>query len=176
MLTLVVISLTLTVITGAVQFSPGGPTVAGGSAPTVDAGKRFRVAAAELPFAVREPTLPPGWQASTFEIRAGTVRGAGPGPAVRTGWLTPQRQYLRLVQSTVEEGALVEAETGSAPAGRGTVAAGGANWVVYGGRRDEVVWVTDVAGVRLLLTGDARPGDFTTLAAAVLAAAPLPVS
>lgn len=59
------------------------------------------------------------------------------------------------------------------PAPRGTVDAGGQR-SVHTGRRGEALWVTDVDGVRLLVTGDAPAPELTRLAEATLAARPLP--
>jgi Protein of unknown function (DUF4245) len=47
---------------------------------------------------------------------------------------------------------------------------GSVRWVVYGARPTEPVWIADVKGVRLVLTGSATDDEFRTLATAVLAA------
>ena len=88
--------------------------------------------------------------------------------AVRAGYLTPSAGYLQLQQSDATEEALLAA-IGERPA-QGAQDVGGARWVVYGARPAEPVWIADVKGVRLVLTGSATDDEFRTLATAVLAA------
>jgi hypothetical protein len=88
--------------------------------------------------------------------------------AIRAGYLTPSAGYLQLQQSDATEEALLAA-IGERPA-QGAQDVGGARWVVYGARPAEPVWIADVKGVRLVLTGSATDDEFRTLATAVLAA------
>ena len=78
-----------------------------------------------------------------------------------------RRGYLQLQQSDATEEALLAA-IGERPA-QGAQDVGGARWVVYGARPAEPVWIADVKGVRLVLTGSATDDEFRTLATAVLA-------
>jgi hypothetical protein len=99
---------------------------------------------------------------------------------VRTGFLTPQGRFVRLVQSDAPEEALVAAVAGEVPVARGTVEAGGQRWVVYGEDGAEPLWVAEapVPGaepVRLLVTGSGSEADFAALAAGALAGELLPV-
>ena len=154
-------------VTRACSFSPTSPEVDRSSLPRVDAAAALRDARASTPFPLRTPLLPPDWIAQSSDV----ARVAGTRVA-RVGWVTPDDAFLRLVQSDAPEQALVASEQGD-PAARGAAVAGGRTWVVHTGVRDEAVWVTDVDGVRLLVTGDASPERFTELATAVLAAPPV---
>ncbi|MGE3288031.1 MAG: DUF4245 domain-containing protein [Pseudonocardia sp.] len=152
------------------SFAPGGPEIDPSAGPSVDAPALLRDAAKQTPFAVRIPAVPPGWRSNAVD-RAAVA--AGPGTAVRTGYVTGAGRYLQLVQSDAAEEALVRDTAGTVPPPTGVVDAGGARWVVYGG--DEPLWVADVAGVRLLVTGSAGEDEYRTLAGATLAGEALPV-
>jgi hypothetical protein len=69
----------------------------------------------------------------------------------------------------------VAAETGRpAQPATGKTDVAGTTWSHYPGRRDELAWVTTLDGISLLITGTGDGEEFRTLAAAVLAAEPLP--
>ena len=155
---LAVIVLALTGLTRACSFSPTAPTVDRGSVQRIDVAQAGRDALGAEPFAVRAPAMPPDWIAQSTDVRP-----VGGGRAFRLGWVTPESAFVRLVQSDAPEDALVTSEQGAPPA-LGPVAAGGHTWTTYRGVRGEAVWVTDVDGVRWLLTGDASPARFTQLA------------
>jgi hypothetical protein len=53
---------------------------------------------------------------------------------------------------------------------QGTLDVAGTRWVVYGTRPSEPVWIADVKGVRLVLTGSATDDEFRSMATAVIAA------
>jgi hypothetical protein len=152
------------------SFSPGGATADPSAMPTVDAHQALTAAARQAPFPVREPALPAGWRANVVDQRP----GPGGAPAVRVGWLTPAGRYLRLVQSTAEEGGLVAAESRGAPGAAQPVDVGGLSWVSYRGSNGEATWAHRADGVLWLLTGDGVPDEFQVLAAAVAAAPALP--
>jgi hypothetical protein len=161
-------------LTRACTFSPGGPAVDPSSAPTVDATSALRVAAASTDFAVRLPVVPPGWRANSSSTSA-VGSGATAAVAVRVGWLTAQGRFVQLSQSGAKPGDLVAAETGRpAQSASGETDVAGTRWAHYPGRRDELAWVTTLDGVCLLITGTGDDAEFRTLAAAVLAAEPLP--
>lgn len=151
------------------SFSPGGPSVDPSAGPTVDAAAQLRAAAPQVPFAVRVPAVPPGWRANAVD-----QVGMDGARAVRVGYVTPGGRYVRLVQSDASEEALLLDTTGAVPPARGTVEAGGRSWVGYGVEGDEPVWVADVDGVRLLVTGSGDEGEFRTLAEAAVAGEVLP--
>ncbi|MBO0848294.1 MAG: DUF4245 domain-containing protein [Pseudonocardia sp.] len=155
------------------SFSPGGPTVNPAAMPRVDVHGPLVSAARELPFAVREPSLPAGWRANSVDRRPAPA-GAG---AVRVGWVTDGGRYLRLVQTAstgADEGALVAAETGGPPRAAEPVDVAGTAWVGYTGANGEQAWVRQADGARWLITGDGVEPEFRLLATAVAAAPPLP--
>jgi hypothetical protein len=155
---LAVIVLALTGLTRACSFSPTAPTVDRGSVQRIDVPQAAREAAGAVPFAVRAPAMPADWIAQSSDVRP-----VGDSRAFRLGWVTPDNAFLRLVQSDAPEDALVTSEQGTLPA-LGPVAAGGRTWTTYRGVRGEGLWVTDVDGVRWVVTGDATPARFTQLA------------
>jgi len=145
-------------------FSPGGPVADPSTVRVVDAPAALRGLAGSVPFTVRVPATPAGWRSNS----AGTdVVGAR--KAVRVGYITPSAGYLQLQQSDATEAALLAVGPGPRPA-QGVQEVAGARWVVYGMRPAEPVWIADVKGVRLMLTGNATDDEFRTLATAVLAA------
>jgi hypothetical protein len=101
------------------------------------------------------------------------VRPVGGSRAFRLGWVTPDDAFVRLVQSDAPEDALVASEQAGPPA-LGPVSVGGRTWTTYRGVRGEALWVTDVDGVRWLVTGDATPARFTQLATTALASPVVP--
>lgn len=151
------------------SFAPGGPEVDPSAGPTVDAPALLRDAARWVAFTVRVPAVPPGWRGNGVD-RAPVADT--PATLVRAGYVTGAGRYLELVQTDAAEEALVRDVAGSVPPPTGTVDVGGARWVVYGG--DEPLWVADVDGVRLLVTGSADDDEFRTLAGATLAGEALP--
>jgi hypothetical protein len=152
------------------SFSPGGPTVDPSRLPGIDAHGALSAAARATPFAVREPVVPAGWRANAVDQRP----APGGAKAVRIGWVTDGGRYLRLVQSTAEEAALVTAEAGGPPTGAGPLSVAGAPWVAYTGGNGEQAWTRREDGVQLVVTGDGVPAEFRTLAEAVSVAKPLP--
>jgi hypothetical protein len=152
------------------SFAPDGPTVDSSHLPNVDIHGALVAAARAMPFELREPSVPAGWRANAVDQRP----GPGGASTVRVGWVTTAGRYLRLVQSTAQEGALVAAETQGPPSAARPVAAAGATWVDYQGGNGERAWTRRADGVQWLITGDATAGEFDALARAITAAAPLP--
>jgi hypothetical protein len=100
---------------------------------------------------------------------------------MRTGYLTADGRYLRLVQTDASEEALLATGSGAqaAPAS-GVVDVDGTRWVAYPGERAEPIWIAEIAGpdaraVRMLITGSGSEGDFRTLAAAAATGEVLPL-
>ena len=160
---LVFVVLVLGFLSGGAGFVPAGPAADPSAVRVVDAPARLRELAGSVPFAVRAPATPAGWRSNS----AGTDVVADH-KAIRVGYLTPSAGYLQLQQSDATEEALLAA-VGERPA-QGVQEVGGARWVVYGVRPAEPVWIADVKGVRLVLTGNATEDEFRTMATAVLAA------
>lgn len=167
MLPLVLIVLALVGLAGMCSFSPGGPGIDPRAVPTVDAAERLGRAASTVPFPVRSPELPAGWQANSAGVdRVGADAGAP--QAVRVGWRTPDGNYLRLSQSSAGEAELAAFETEQRAAPTGAVQAAGRTWVRYPGPRAEQAWVIDLGEVRLLVTGSGTDEQFRILVDAAL--------
>ncbi|GAA5124564.1 DUF4245 domain-containing protein [Pseudonocardia adelaidensis] len=146
-------------------FAPTGPTVDASRLPTVDASAELARLAPDSSFPLRVPALPEGWRANAVDR---TSLPAG-GRVVSTGFLTPDGRYLRLQQGDASEEAMLRAEAGDGPApAQGTVDVDGQRWVAYTGQRGEPIWITDVGGVRMLVTGSGSEADLRTLAGAAV--------
>lgn len=160
---LVAIVLVFAGATRSCSFAPGGPSVDPAAGPTVDAPAQLRVLAGAMPFPLRVPAPPDGWRATTVD----TARiGAADARAVRSGYLTPDGRYLRLVQSDADEAALLASEAEGAPVASGPVVVNGTTWVSYTDDTRESIRIATIDGVRLLITGSGVDDDFRTLAAA----------
>jgi uncharacterized protein DUF4245 len=168
---LVAVVLLFAGMTRSCSFAPGGPTVDSASGPRVDAPAQLRVLAGSTPFPLRVPMLPVGWQATTVD----TERIGGNGArAVRTGYLTPEGHYLRLVQSDAEEPAMLATEAQGTPVAAGPIVVAGTTWVSYTDDTPEPIRVAALDGVRLLVTGSGTDDEFRTLAAATTGGEILP--
>ncbi len=151
----------------ACTFSPTGPTIDSSRLPVVDAPAELRRLAPVVGFQLRVPALPAGWRANS----SGLDRVESGGKVVRVGFLTPDGRYLRLLQADTTEEALLAVETGAeAVPGQGVVDVDGQQWVRYGTRSEEPIWITEVAGgskpIRMLITGSGNEAEYRTLAAA----------
>jgi Protein of unknown function (DUF4245) len=154
------------------SFSPGGPTAESSAMPAVEAPAALAAAAHQVSFPLREPAVPGNWRANAVDQR----KAPGDADAVRVGWITPGGRYLRLVQTTADEGALVAAETNGPPTSAKPVAAAGLTWVDYTCANGEQAWAYRAGGVQWLITGDGLVGEFQILAAAQEKASPLPTN
>ena len=158
-------------VTRSCSFAPGGPSVDPGAGPTVDAPAQLRVIAGAMPFAVRVPELPPGWRANSVSTEQVGTAGDR---AVRTGYLSPEGRFLRLVQSDADEAPLLATEADGTPVASGPVVVNGTTWVAYTDDTREPIRIAELDGVRLLITGSGDDDDFRTLAAAATAGEVLP--
>jgi hypothetical protein len=172
-LVLVVLVLLFAGVTRSCSFAPTGPTVDPAGIPVVDAPARLREL--RVGFPVRIPAVPPGWRSNSVGVDR--IDGER---AVRTGYLTPDGRYLRLLQSVAAEPALLAVEAGAnAVVARGPVDVAGQRWVVYERGSGEPIWIADVQGgdgtpVRLLITGSGTEDEVRALAGATLAGELLP--
>lgn len=158
------------------SFSPGGPTVDQGALPVVDAPAELRDLASVVPFALRVPAVPPGWRSNSVDQDRVDPADDAAGRAVRVGYLTPEGRYVRLVQSDGTEDAVLVAETGATPVmAGGTTDVGVLAFVVYVASDDEPIWIGELDGVRVLITGSGTEQDFQALAGALLTGDELPV-
>jgi hypothetical protein len=168
---LVAVVLLFAGMTRSCAFAPGGPSVDPASGPRVDAPAQLRILAGSLPFPVRVPAPPAGWQATTVDTARVGENGAR---AVRTGYLTPDGHYLRLVQSDADEPALLATEAQGPPVATGPTVVNGTPWVSYRDDTREPIRVAALDGVRLLITGSGTDDEFRTLAAATTGGEVLP--
>ena len=167
---LVAIVLGFAGVTRSCSFAPGGPSVDQASGPRVDAPAQLRVLAGSMPFPLRVPAVPADWRATTVD----TARvGTGDARVVRTGYLTAQGHYLRLVQSDADEAALLGTEAQGTPIATGPVVVGDVTWVAYTDDTREPIRVAALDGVRLLITGSGTDDEFRTLASAATGGAVL---
>lgn len=171
MIVLAVGVLLLVGLQGGWSFSPGQASVDEQQAPRQDARKQLTTVAEDVHFPVRVPELPGNWRSNS-----GDVNPVGSQSAVRTGWVTPDHGFLRLMQSDAPVGALVadaaEAKDG-APSPEGSRRVDGQTWTVYPGVRNERSWLWDTGKARLVITGNATEQQFKVLAKALTEARPL---
>ncbi|MGI9126108.1 MAG: DUF4245 domain-containing protein, partial [Mycobacterium sp.] len=109
---LVLMCVVLAGLVGMCSFSPKGPVE--GKTPTYDVSSALRADAAAVPFPIRLPVLPEGWQPNSGTrsgIEAGrTDPGNGPkqnAVVSRVGYIAPSKMYVSLSQSNADEAALV---------------------------------------------------------------------
>lgn len=176
-LILVPVALLIFSVGGSCSFSPGSPAEDAASAPTVDAPARIAEYARGSTFPLRLPDVP--FRASSTD--RGPVEGGG--TAVRIGFVTPDADFLSLVQTDGSVEGVLATESGSAgrgdgpPTMRGTVQAGGLTWEVYGAEGGEPFRIATLPGrleVRVLVTGSASEDQFRTLAEALTTARVFP--
>jgi hypothetical protein len=154
------------------SFTPTGPTVDQNAVPVVDAPADLRSLASSVPFALRIPAVPAGWRSNSVaqDPVAGTTT-----TDVRVGYITGESNYLQLLQSDATEEALLAAQLGTRHlAAQGPQEVGGQEWVVYGIRPDEPIWIADVAApgggsVRLVISGSGTDDEYRALAGAAVA-------
>ncbi len=156
----------IAIFNGGFSLSPGRPS--GGTAATADVQGGFATAGRVTGFAIVVPKgVPAAWHASSFSVTAAPGTAEAP-PTARGGWLVPSGAYVTLIESSGEPPVVLKAELGQTSGGTtGSVTAGGANWTVGPGVRDETAWWRSQNGVTLLITGNASPAEFATLAGTV---------
>ena len=168
---LVAVVLLFAGMTRSCSFAPGGPSVDPASGPSVDAPAQLRVLAGSMAFPLRVPAPPAGWRATTVDTARVGENGAR---AVRTGYLTSDGHYLRLVQSDADELALLATEAQGTPVAAGPIVVTGTTWVSYTDDTREPIRIAALDGVRLLITGSGTDDEFRTLAAAATGGQVLP--
>lgn len=159
---------------GGMSVSPGRPDTTQATAPTADVEAGFArtdrpIAGTDLRdglgFTALVPTgVPAEWHPSAWST---TLPGNAENrpPTARGGWLTPDGRFISLAQSTGDVPAVLVSEFGAGAGVTGdTVDAGGAQWQVTTGIRDEAAWVRRDGDLTLLITGTAPEADFRALA------------
>ncbi|MGS2806389.1 DUF4245 domain-containing protein [Nocardia sp. MW-W600-9] len=165
---LVLIAIVLAGAASQCTVATNGPTQ--GQVPHFDVDGALKSDAKTLPFAIRNPDLPQDWVSNSGS--RDTIVTSGGGPVSTVGFLTPQGAYMRYSQTSASEEALSRHVLGSRYA-TGTQDIDGQKWVVYTEPTEETAWITDLGGVRILITGAGNEAAFTTLARAITAAQPL---
>ena len=163
-----VLVVSLIVVIGAMGGWSFGNSTDNGTAPTADVIGGFGKAgpALKLPIVVPQG-LPSSWRGNSFSLINPAADGGNGVPVARGGWLTETGKFITLIQSSGQPSALVTQEIGQGLANMGTVKAGGAEWNIFPGQRQEPVWVRTTGSITLLITGSASADDFDILAAAV---------
>lgn len=137
--------------------------------PSFNSEAAFRADARTMPFPIREPALPEGWQSNS-----GTTRNIEGKLASNVGWIPPSSSYVQLTQSNAEEAALVRGILGDGVTGTGTREVGNRVWVAYENREGRKAWVTDLGDVRIAVLSPGGEDNMRVLAEATLKAEPLP--
>ncbi|MEQ3551612.1 DUF4245 domain-containing protein [Pseudonocardia nematodicida] len=176
LLILVPIALLLFSVGSSCSFAPGGPVEDAESGPTVNVAERLAEYDRGSAFPIRVPDVP--FRANSTD--RGPVEGGG--TAVRVGYITPDADYLSLVQTDGSTEGVLATESGAAgrgegpPLNRGTTTAAGLTWEVYQAEGGEPYRIATLPGdpeVRVLITGSASEEQFGTLARAVVDAPPV---
>ncbi|WP_227996616.1 DUF4245 domain-containing protein [Nocardia australiensis] len=150
------------------SFAAKGPTQ--GQIPHFDAAAAFTSDARNMPFPIRNPSLPDGWTPNSGS--RDTITSAGGGPVSTVGFVSPQGTYMRLAQSNATEESLARFVLGSRYAS-GTEQVGDQKWIVYSEPGEESAWIADLGQSRVLITGAGNNDVFTVLAQAISRAQPL---
>lgn len=164
---LVAVVLGFVALYGGFSFAPGGSTN-GATTPTADVLGGFERADRVVDFTPAVPRgVPAEWHPNSFDVTDPDSLPAGALPTVRGGWITPDGRFVTLIESHGALSAVLGAELGAVPAPTARVQAGGADWSVTAGRRAEAAWYREVDGVVYLITGDADPTAFQTVAGSI---------
>lgn len=166
---LVLVAVVIAGIAQSCSFSPGRPT--SGPVPQFDAAGALAYDAAELGFPIRNPAVPDTWQPNSGS--RGTVTGGGGGDVSTVGYISDAGRYVQLSQSNATEEELVRWVAAAPRASTGVEQIGGNRWVHYIEDGSEPIWVADLGGVRVLITGSGSTTEFAALATAVGQAQPL---
>jgi hypothetical protein len=180
MLVLVAIVLVLTAVTTGFSFHLGGPNPhrAGKVLTPQNPREDLQSVAGEVGFPLLLPRVPQSWQANSF-AKQSVDSGPGSVADVYVGWVTGDGNYLRLDQTAASVNALVKLDrhqNAGSTSSSGSLRkldekhVAGSTWAVYPGTRSEHTWVLDRGSARVAITGDGTPGQFRTMAKAVLAA------
>ncbi|MGO3325698.1 DUF4245 domain-containing protein [Gordonia sp. (in: high G+C Gram-positive bacteria)] len=136
--------------------------------PHFDVSAGLHADANTMPFPIREPKVPDGWQpnsGSTQEIEK-TISS-------NVGWITDGGAYIQLTQTDAAEEDLMRTLLGDDTSGTGTRDVGGQMWVAYENLDHQKAWIVDLGDVRVGVKSRGKDESMQTLAEAVLAAQPL---
>lgn len=170
MLALMAGCLVFAAIGGFVSCSPGGKPQTG-PIPEFDAAHAYAQDARTMPYPVREPQLPEGWQSNS-----GRTQDAAGNPVSIVGYVTPDGGYVELLQTNAVALDLRGFGQGPRPHEQALPLAGH-EWTVFTGDEDiRPMWVLDLGEVRLGVSGQSTQAEFETMARAASEAEPLPRS
>jgi hypothetical protein len=151
------------------HLSFGGLTPKSGPVPTADVTKTFtdaRGALTTFPIVVPQH-VPAQWHPNSASITDPRIDGPAAIPTVRGGWILPDGTFITLIESAGSVAQVLVNEVGAAGPDNGTLQAGGATWTKTTGVRTEVAWVRTQGVTTFLITGNAGPAAFTSLAESV---------
>jgi hypothetical protein len=142
-----------------------GPTE--GPIPSFDMTRALNSDAYTVDFPIRTFTPPEGWTSNSG--RVDSIAGTGGSLISRIGMVTAQSSFMEVLQTnaTAEELAKHEQDRLARQTGEETV--DGQLWQVFASEDQKTVWVADIAGARVGLTGTGAESEFKDLAHAVLA-------
>lgn len=167
-----IICLIIAGIAGSCAFRPNGPSV--GEIPRYDAEVALSSQARQLDFPIRLPATPEGWTTNS----GGTVplSTTSSEVVVNVGYVTGRTSYLQLAQSGADADALQQFTAGGGRAITGEEIIGELNWAVFTDKGAETVWVAQLPGSSVSITGSGNPEEFAMLAESFGKAQPLPSS
>lgn len=167
-----IICLIVAGIAGSCSFRPNGPST--GEIPQYNAQVAVASQARQVSFPLRLPATPEGWTTNS----GGTehVANSDGGIAVNVGYITDRTVYLRLSQSNLPADMLLQLSTNGGRTVTGEQVTGGITWAEFSGEGSDTVWVAQLPTSSVSITSGGSPAEFTKLAEAFAAAAPLPTT
>lgn len=168
LLPLIIISFIIAGIASQCSFNPGAPQA--GQVPTFDVEGALQYDADTLNFPIRIPQVPEGWQANSGSREDTT--GEGSGTITSIGYVTPGNRFIRYSQASTSPEQLTRFHLGSDAVVEGSRNVAGQEWTVYQAPDSEPLWLTDLGGARISMTGSANEEEFTAMAQAIATAPP----
>ncbi|QGU04160.1 hypothetical protein CETAM_04445 [Corynebacterium comes] len=155
--------------TGLCSYEPGTPE--NGPVREVDARTFMGMEARASAFPVRMPESPEGW--ITNSARRGMIEQT---PAPIVGWVTAERGYIQLTQTSLPLADAVRAIDAHPRDLDRTIDVAGQPVEVYHSEESDVrdLWAVDMGDTRLLFSGAGREEDFLTIIEATVTSEPLP--
>ncbi|WP_295623946.1 DUF4245 domain-containing protein [uncultured Corynebacterium sp.] len=162
-MTLLVLGIAMIVtvgFTGLCSFNPGAPD--NGPVREVDSETFLRMETQRVPYPVREPATPEGWQPNS--VRAGV---AAEHQTTILGFVTANGDYIHALQTSAPAEDLPA--DGKARIDADPVVVDGVEWTVAEGADGNTrrTWVADLGESRVLLEGSANDDEYRTLAQAM---------
>ena len=169
---LVIICLLVAWIAGSCAFRPGGPST--GQIPQYDAQLAVGAQARQVSFPLRLPATPEGW--TTNSGATDQIENSNGAVAVNVGYITDRTTYLRLTQSGLAADMLLQFTGTGSRTITGEEVIGDQIWAEFTGTDAEPVWVAQLPGSSVSITGSGSPAEFARLAEAFGEAEILPNS